>query len=61
MIDLVPGKVTVASPLECQVDGGDAGSRTAKVGTWTPTVNMRVLIAVDARTRAKLYCFGPLG
>lgn len=59
MIDFVVGQVTVVSPLEVSIDGA-AGVRTSMAGTWTPTVAMRVLVAVNARTRARLYALGPI-
>lgn len=59
-IDLVVGTVTVASPLEVSIGGGPS-ARTARVNTgWTPTVGARVIVAVDAKTRARLFALGGL-
>jgi len=60
VIDMVRGTVTQVAPLLVRLDGMTEAARTAQVGVWTPTVGMRVVVAVNARTRARLYALGPV-
>jgi len=59
-VDAVVGEVTATGPpVLVSIDGGEA-TATQCLGVWTPTIGDRVLVLVNATTRARLYALGPI-
>lgn len=61
MIDLERGTVVAVTPdLLIRLDGDVTAAVTESINVWTPAVGQRVVVAVNARTRARLYALGPV-
>lgn len=58
-VDVVVGEVVDDSPFTVSIDGGTA-AETMRLDTWTPTIGDRVLVVVNAETRARLYVLGKI-